>query len=111
MLLEVLTTAWGHVRKMIGRTFREWSEWAEANPAPAARQLELVASVFEHRSRAYKRSKGWRARRDRGIAGALREQAIALRAAVDDAKRLRSVCGAKPGTFAGLDTQPISVGK
>ena len=97
-LLELLSRAWRVVSAILGRPFREWSEWAEREPAAAANELELVAALLEGRSRAYRDPDGWRGRRDREIARSLRTHARQLRAAVlpEDVTR---ACSTRPGTL------------
>ena len=85
------------IGRLIGRSFRGWSEWAQKNPRAAADQLELVSKVLEHRARAYKRPNGWRARRDRAAAAALVDHANELRARSGAA--LQRVCAVRPGEY------------
>lgn len=87
------------VGKMIGRSFRDWSEWAQREPHAAADQLDGIATVFKHRAKAYRRQTGWRARRDRGFEAALREHADALRENAPRPAELQRLCGVKPGAF------------
>lgn len=98
-MLGFLASAWSVAQKLIGRPFRDWARWAEAEPAQAAQQLELVSRVLRHRADAYKRQKGWRARRDRKVAAALLEQAQELRASAGREDALRAVCSVRPGEW------------
>lgn len=100
-LAELIFRGLRLVSELLGRPFREWSEWAENNPAAAARQLELIAGVLSERSRAYKRQDGWRARRDKHLARALSLHAFELRAHVKGSKELASACAIKPGAWPG----------
>lgn len=101
---RLLSSAWAIVSRILGRSFREWSEWAAREPGAAAFELELVASVLEGRSRAYRRPDGWRGRRDRNIASSLRAHARQLRSASVTDRTLASgevarVCSIVPGTL------------
>jgi transcriptional regulator with XRE-family HTH domain len=97
--VELIFRGLGEIAKLLGRSFRSWSEWAADNPRAAARQLELIAGVLQARADAFKRQTGWRARRDRELAEKLRQQAHALHMSASDKHALRSVCSSKPGTY------------
>lgn len=98
-LARLFSTAWRVVGGMLGRSFREWSEWAASSPVAAAYELDLIASTLEGRAKAYRNPQGWRARRDRGIASSLRHQARALRSAADE-RYIAAACAVVPGTMA-----------
>lgn len=92
-MLRFLTAAW--VLRFLRLSFREWSDRAAANPRAAAEELDAIAVVLEGRARGYRRQDGWRARRDRGIAAALREHAAALR----DRATTQRACRTRPGAW------------
>lgn len=90
-----LSAAWRIVSRLLGRSFRAWSEWAHDHPGDAADQLDLIARVLRRRSEAFRRQGGWRARRDRKISEALHEHARALRSREKKAR----ACAVRPGTW------------
>jgi hypothetical protein len=98
-LLAFLTGPVREVLKLIGRSFRDWSEWSVREPRAAAAQLRLIAAVFEARSRHRKRPDGYLARMDAATAEGLRAQAKELLASAGDAARLRTVCAVAPGSW------------
>jgi hypothetical protein len=80
-LLGTILTSLTQVGRLVGRPFREWSEWAAAHPGPAAIQLALIAARLDGRADAIEKKRGpnaWRVRKNRGLASRLRKQATAL---------------------------------
>lgn len=94
-MLGALANAFVGLRKLLGRSFRSWSTWAEKNPGAAALQLDAIATVLEHRASSRRRPSGWLAKRERTMAGALREHADALR----DEKARPAACQVRPGEW------------
>lgn len=97
VLGRLFSTAWKIVAGFLGRSFEEWAEWASREPVAAALELETIAALLEGRSRAYREPNGWRGRRDRSIAEALRVQARQLRTARSP-NDLEQLCKIVPGT-------------
>lgn len=104
-LARLLSSAWGIVSKMLGRSFNDWAEWAALNPVAAALELDTIATVLEGRATAYRRRDGWRARRDRGIASPLRLQARRFRSCLNDAE-VSALCRIPPGTMPTVARSP-----
>lgn len=90
-LLSAIGRGLSMLRDLIGRPLREWSEWASKNPMAAAEQLEAASTVLRYRASAYRRQNGWRARRDRALAAALKEHASNLRNSALDPARIFSL--------------------
>lgn len=97
-LLSFLAGPVAEVLRLIGRSFREWSEWSVREPRAAAHQLRLIAQVIEQRGLHRRNPEGVLARRDARLAAALRAQARELVAAAS-AEALRQVCAVKPGAW------------
>lgn len=102
--LGFLSRAWRLVSSLLGRSFRDWSEWAVREPAAAAHELGLLAAMLEGRSRAYRNPDGWRGRRDREIAASLRKHARALMA-TKTRDELVTACAIRPGTMPVEESQ------
>lgn len=94
-MLSTLAGLFNTAQRLLGRSFRAWSDWARKNPGAAAHQLELVAGMLEHRADARRKPQGWFARRDRALALALRDHAAALK----DEARQDAACATRPGTW------------
>lgn len=80
-IIDALLRAGRIIRQLIGTPLRDWAEFAEQNPAAAARELELGAEWIQARSER-RRKRGWDrlADRDESIARAFRRHAAKLRA-------------------------------
>lgn len=72
------------IRKRLGMSMREWSEFAAAKPLAAAEQLKLIAGQLEARALARRRRRSgrmpWLARRQLRAADRLRSHAVDLMA-------------------------------
>jgi hypothetical protein len=81
--LDVLGGIATFIRRQLGQGFREWAEWAHANPGAAAIQLEAIAGTLEAAAEARRRRRDgtlpWLARRKLAAANKLRFQAQDLR--------------------------------
>lgn len=100
-VLDVFSRAWRLVSSLLGRSFRDWSEWAVRDPIAAAHELDLISALLEGRARAYRKQDGWRARRDREVAGSIRAHARRLRASATP-EELAAACAVVPGTMPGV---------
>ena len=83
------------ILSLVGRPFRQWSEWAAANPEAAAIELEGIANARQSKADELERrgKAAWRVRRIRRTVASLRRQAADLR------DRVPGVCSVVPGKY------------